>query len=201
MSSFVGHGLAGMTVGILGKSPSFIKTTYGKIFWLSWLIVVAITPDFDYVVPFFHPSANSGIRITHSIFYVSLLPSLTLIVLKIARLDRKELLAAALPLCLASFSHLCLDLLVGVTAIPLAWPLDKRVFKLPFGLLPSAGKPSLSNYFFYYNLGIEIGVLLPLSISLVLIRSQKTTWWKWGIIGLLLAISIFFMHWAYGLSR
>ncbi|AFY39016.1 hypothetical protein Lepto7376_2756 [[Leptolyngbya] sp. PCC 7376] len=83
----------------------------------------------------------------------------------------------------------------------IAWPLDKTAFKLPFGLLPSAGKPSLSNYFFYYNLGIEMGVLLPLSISLVLIRSQKTTWWKWGIIGLLLAISIFFMHWAYGLSR
>ena len=201
MSSLLGHSLAGMTVGLSIKAPIFLNTTRRKILWIGWLVIVAIAVDFDYIVPFFHPSANAGLRITHSIFYTSLLPSMTLIVLKFSDMKRNDILKAACQLYLAGFSHLCLDLLVGVTAIPLVWPLDKSVFKLPFGLLPSAGKPSLSNYFFYYNLGIETGVLLPLSISLVLIRSQKTTWWKWVIIGLLLAISIYFMHWAYGLSR
>ena len=201
MSSIIGHSLAGVTVGLVNQTPSFLKTTQGKILWFGWLVIVAIAADFDYVVPFFHPSANAGLRITHSIFYASLLPSVTLIVLKSLGLERQALSQAALSLYLAGFSHLCLDLLVGVTAIPLGWPLDKTVFKLPFGVLPSAGKPSLSNYYFYYNLGIEMGVLLPLSIAVVIAQLQKTTWWKWTIVALLLPISIYFMHWAYGLSR
>ena len=202
MSSIIGHSLAGVTVGLGSKASSFLKTTSRQILWLTWLVVVAIAPDFDYIVPFLHPSANNGLRISHSIFYASLLPTLTLIIaLKLIRLSRKDILKAAVSLYLAAFSHLCLDLLVGVTAIPLIWPFDKTVFKLPFGLLPSAGKPSFSNYYFYYNLGIEMGVLLPCSASLLLIKSRQKAWWKWLMVGFLLCIAVYFMHWSYGLSR
>ena len=201
MSSIFGHSLAGVTVGLSCKAPSFLKTTQHKILWLGWLVIVAIAPDFDYIIPFLHPSAHSGLRISHSIFYASLLPSLSLIALKLVGLNCKEIIQAAIPLYLAAFSHLCLDLLVGVTAIPLGWPLNETAFKLPFGILPSAGKPSLHNYYFYYNLGIEMGVLLPLSFAVVIFKSQRITWWKWLLIGLLLPVSTYFMHWAYGLSR
>lgn len=92
-------------------------------------------------------------------------------------------------------------ILVGVTALPLLWPITSNVFKLPFGLLPSAGKPSLSNYYFYCNLGIEMGALVPLSCGLLISQYKRLSVWRWGIISLLLSVSAYFMYWAYGLSR
>jgi len=164
-------------------------------------IVVAIAPDFDYLVPFLHPSSNQGLRITHSLFFSSLLPILTLIYLRLTGANRKLLLHSSLQLILASFSHITLDLLVGVTVLPIFWPISNHVFKLPFGLLPSAGKVSLTNYYFYYNLGIEMGVLIPLSCCCLIGKSKKISVWGWLAIAILLSISAYFMHWAYGLSR
>ncbi|ERN42641.1 hypothetical protein KR51_00006480 [Rubidibacter lacunae KORDI 51-2] len=70
-----------------------------------------------------------------------------------------------------------------------------------FGILPSAGKPSLFNYYFYFNLVIELGVLLPLICCLTIGKSKELSARRWAIVGILLAVSLFFMHWAYGLSR
>lgn len=201
MSSLIGHSLAGLTVGIIHKQFHFLTTSWKKLLWIVWLVVVAIAPDFDYVVPFLHPSAHAGLRITHSLCYALLFPSLTIIGLRVLGCDRKSLLKATTQLTLASVSHLGLDLLVGVTGLPILWPFSDHAFKLPFGLLPSAGKPSLSNYYFYYNLGIEMGVLVPLSCGLLISQYKKLSRWRWGIVGLLLTVSAYFMHWAYGLSR
>ncbi|NEO85783.1 MAG: hypothetical protein F6J87_16255 [Spirulina sp. SIO3F2] len=95
-----------------------------------------------------------------------------------------------------------LDLLVGVTALPLFWPFDAHRFKLPFGLLPSAGKISLSNPYFYSNLKIELGVLLPLSLSVFALRlTGRWRWWLVIPVGGLLAIARHYAIVAYGLSR
>ena len=49
---------------------------------------------------------------------------------------------------LAGLSHLLLDMLTGVLPLALLYPY-LQVFRLPFGLLPSAGKIQLTNYLFY----------------------------------------------------
>lgn len=63
---------------------------------------------------------------------------------------------------LAGLSHLALDFLVGVTPLPLFWPLGPAAFSSPVGILPSAGRVQLSNYYLYRNVLIEVGVLAPL---------------------------------------
>ena len=201
MSSLIGHSLAGLTVGVTNKQSCFLATSWARLLWMFWLVVVAIAPDFDYVVSFLHPSANAGLRITHSLCCAMLLPTLTVMGLRVLGCDRTSLFKATAQLIIASLSHIGLDILVGVTALPILWPFSNDVFKLPFGLLPSAGKPSLSNYYFYYNLGIEMGVLMPLSVGLLISQYKRLSVWRWGIVGLLLAVSAYFMHWAYGLSR
>ena len=102
----------------------------------------------------------------------------------------------------AGCSHLVLDLLVGVSPLPLLWPFLAQSFKLPFGILPSAGKLQLDNYFLFFNLFIELGVLVPLSVCVAWWRYLKIRGWgDWLIIALLLGISLRCMVWAYGLSR
>ena len=62
----------------------------------------------------------------------------------------------------ASFSHLVLDSLVGVHPNPWIWPLSGRVFRLPFGVLHSAGKLDFHNSYLYSNLLLELCILSPL---------------------------------------
>ena len=202
MSSFIGHSLAALTISIDTNhhkdSPYY---NYGFL-WIIWLIIIALIPDLDYIIPFLHPSANEGLRITHSLFLCQIIPLLTLIYLKFKGKNNTIFLIAAIQVILAGFSHIALDFLVGVTPLPLLYPLSNEVFKLPFGILPSAGKISLFNYYMYYNLGIELGILLPLSICYFYIKkSKKFTWKKLFIITLLLLISGRFIYWAYHLTR
>ena len=172
-----------------------------RVLWGGWLIIVAVIPDLDYVVPWLHPSAHDGLRITHSLLFAALLPALTLLGLKFAGVGRETLKHSGLLLVLAGFSHIGMDLLVGVTALPLLWPVSDRLFRLPFGLLPSAGKLSWVNFYFYYNLSIELGVLLPLIACIFIRKSSIAAQARWVLIVSLLLVSAGFMHWAYGLSR
>ena len=200
MSSFIGHSLVGGTIGWLAQ-PFPYKGKFAGVLWSGWLVIVAVIPDWDYVVPFLHPSAHDGLRITHSLLFALLLPSLTILILKFAHVTRETLRDSGLMLVLAGFSHMGMDLLVGVTALPLLWPVSDRLFRLPFGLLPSAGKVSLSNFYFYYNLLIELGVLLPLIACIFIRKYRISAQARWILSVILLVVSAGFMHWAYGLSR
>jgi inner membrane protein len=102
---------------------------------------------------------------------------------------------------LAGLSHLLLDLLTGVLPLALLYPYLK-VFRLPFGLLPSAGKIQLTNYLFYRNILIELGIFVPLLISSVFTIRDLTLFGKhrFIIIGGLL-VSACFVIWASSLSR
>ncbi|WP_235108135.1 hypothetical protein [Acaryochloris sp. 'Moss Beach'] len=106
MSSLIGHSLAGLTVGITKKQSCFLATVWARLLWMFWLVVVAIAPDFDYVVPFLYPSANAGLRITHSLCCALLLPTLTIVCLRVLGCDRKSLSKATAQLTLASLSHI-----------------------------------------------------------------------------------------------
>ena len=58
--------------------------------------------------------------------------------------------------------------------MPLFFPVVNIPLKLTFGILPSAGKIDLTNYYFYRNLKLEMSVLLPI-LSLVCIWSDRST--------------------------
>lgn len=200
MSSIVGHGLTALCIFSLEKPPP--KAFLRDFVWLLWLMFLAISPDLDYVVPLFYPANHNGLRVTHSLLVGLILPILTSLVLVATGLRGSTLWLRSLQAVTASLSHIMLDLLVGVTALPLWWPINTSVWALPFGVLPSAGRIQLSNYYFYRNLLIELGVLVPLYCSLYLFRhanissrqSQAIIFASW-------ACTAGFMYWAYGLSR
>lgn len=160
MSSFLGHGLAAYTLFSLdrgGRAPS----RRGAV-WLGWLLVLASAPDVDYLVPALGSPAQRGSRITHSIAFSLILPLLSIGALYFLKglKSRRRLLGVCA--VLAGLSHLALDFLVGVTPLPLFWPLGSAAFASPLGILPSAGRIQLSNYYLYRNVLIELGVLAPI---------------------------------------
>ena len=125
-------------------------------------MVLASAPDIDYLVPALGSPANQGRRITHSIALSLLLPLLTVGVLYFVKGLKGQHRLLSICAVLAGLSHLLLDFLVGVTPLPLLWPLGSEAFASTVGILPSAGRIRLSNYYFYRNVLIEVGVLVPL---------------------------------------
>jgi len=181
MSSFLGHSVTALTVyiatepinssvSILSSLKCFFKRR--NYLWLFWLIIIASIPDLDYLVKAWQSSNNQGIRITHSIIFSLIMPSFTIAVLIVIGVKGKKLKIYSLQSIFAGLSHLFLDLFVGVTPLPLLLPVIDIPLKLPFGILPSAGKIDFNNYYFYRNLKLEMGILLPLLI-LVCISRQK----------------------------
>lgn len=127
-----------------------------------WLIVLASAPDVDYLIPALNSRAHQGLRITHSVAFSLVLPLCGVAALGLARRGGPWLKSLCVCASLAGLSHLVLDLLVGVTPLPLLWPFSMATFASPVGILPSAGGVQLWNYYFYRNLVIEMGVLAPL---------------------------------------
>ena len=178
MSSFIGHSLATVTVAIGTRTiaqllflANYLKSflsNWHRFAWLLWLIVIACIPDLDYLVVAWQSSNNNGLRITHSVLFSLIAPSATIAILALIKIKGlikgKTLWLLSLQTILAGLSHLALDLAVGVTPLALFYPVINLPIKLPFSILPSAGKINLDNYYFYRNLRLEMGVLLPLLI-------------------------------------
>ena len=140
MSSFIGHSIPAISFYFSGQWQRY------SFFRLTWLVLVAWAPDIDYLIPALRPN---GFRTTHSLFFCSILPCITIFILYFIQQKRgQELKFMGMQVILTAFSHLVLDLSVGVGALPLLYPFSSQRFKFPFGLLPSAGKIDLSNYFF-----------------------------------------------------
>jgi hypothetical protein len=170
---------------------------------LGWLIIVASAPDVDHIIPALHLTYQyQDVRISHSIVLSLVLPIGTILLLTLLGCKGRSRIIRSQQVILAGLSHLVLDLLTGVNKLPLLWPFSRETFKLPFGLLPSAGQVNLFNYFLYRNLLIEIGVIAPLVYTAYLISPGKkinhATKFR---IGALFLISICFMFWASSLSR
>ena len=156
MSSFLGHALIGLAIGDNAR-PSKPGFKLGLLFAL-----LAIGPDLDYLLLW-----GFGIhwepRHTHSLAGALLLGAVGLLAGRALLRGwpgwRLGLLILAAPL-----SHLVLDFFVGVHRNPLLWPLDPRLYAFDWGVLPSAGRLHLGNFYFWRNLGIELGILLPIAL-------------------------------------
>jgi inner membrane protein len=206
MSSFIGHSLAGLTVYLttteLQVSRQFKWPNRYNLPWTMWLVAIASMPDIDYLIPsLILQHNNRRVRTTHSFLGALIVPACTILILYLLGKRGKTLKLMSLQAVLAGLSHLLLDLLTGVLPLPLLYP-SLEVFRLPFGLLPSAGKIQLTNYLFYRNLSIELGVIVPLVISLLLIIHDRALFGKHRLfIAAGVLVSVCFMMWAFSLSR
>jgi inner membrane protein len=206
MSSFFGHSLAGLTTYAIGYKLQIDRTTRfdrSNWLWLGFLVAIALIPDLDYLVPQLKWQEGAQVlRITHSFAGVLLFPIVSISILWMWGDRGESFKVKSYQLVIAGLSHLLLDTLTGVYPKPWLYPFSLETFKLPFGLLPSAGKIDLTNYLFYRNLLIEAGVLIPLSISLFLsVGNSAKRGKRQVIIGTGLLISGCFMFWAASLSR
>jgi inner membrane protein len=170
--------------------------------WLVWLVLLASAPDIDYLVPALGSPAHQGIRITHSIAFSLILPLSSIGVLYFVEgLKSRQRRLLSICAVLAGLSHLALDFLVGVTPLPLLWPLGSTAFVSPVGILPSAGRIRLSNYYFYRNVLIELGVLAPiLYVARGLYLGESGTRSRAKMLILLLVAGCFVL-WSVSLSR
>lgn len=199
MSSFVGHSLAAFTIYSCHKPQ---QSTWHRVVWLTWLVIVGLFPDLDHFVPFLHQSAHHEMRISHSFTFALFLPIITILILLVFGWRGQTLKNRSIQVICAAFSHPILDLLVGVVGIHLFWPFSWQIVALPFGLLPSAGALYLTNYYFYKNLLIELGVLVPLFYSIYLwVHHRPALANKIIKIAGLMVISGGFMVWAFLLDR
>jgi inner membrane protein len=213
MSSFLGHSVAGLMVYLttielqIDRQDRLLRRSSGEpnrhnLPWLLWLLTIASIPDIDYLIPSLILQYNDHrIRTTHSLIGVLIFPAISIFILWLVGQRGKTFKLRSWQTILAGLSHLLLDLLTGVLPLPLLYP-NMEVFRLPFGLLPSAGRIQLTNYLFYRNLSIELGVIVPLSISLILIVRDANLFGKHRLTifaGLL--VSGCFMIWAVSLSR
>lgn len=199
MSSFLGHSLAAYSLFSLERWGR--PFTFWRAVWLAWLVVLASAPDIDYVVPALAAPAHQGRRITHSIALSMGLPLLSIGVLYFVKglKSRRGLLSVCA--VLAGLSHLVLDFLVGVTPLPLLWPLDSAAFASPIGILPSAGRIQLSNYYLYRNLLIEVGVLAPVCYVARSLYLGEIRAWGRARVFILLLVAGCFVAWSVSLSR
>lgn len=172
MSSFVGHSLSAGFV-FLCRGRKGIALSWARVGWLACLWLAAIAPDFDYFLPVLDKSRHGGMRVSNSMAYALIVPVLVMGVMMARGLRGRELGVRSLQITGAGLSHLLLDFLVGVTPLPLFWPVSDAVFKSPVGLLPSAGALDLRNIYLYRNLGIELGVLVPFFAGVLLL-----VWWR-----------------------
>jgi inner membrane protein len=205
MSSFIGHSLASLTIYLTTteiRSNRQSQVIKHNLPWLLWLVVIASAPDIDYLIPdLILQDAGHRIRTTHSFIGVSIVPACTILALWLSGQRGTIFKLRAGQSILAGLSHLLLDLLTGVLPLALLYP-HLEVFRLPFGLLPSAGKIQLNNYLFYRNILIELGIFIPLLISSILMIRDSNQFGKHRLIIISrLLVSACFIRWASTLSR
>jgi len=192
MSSFIGHSIVGLSVSRFSGKKSISRK------WTAWLVFLAIAPDLIYI-EIWTLGTQTIFKNSHSVGFAMILPILTVLFLKYredANILRMSLLAFT-----ASFSHLLLDLLVGVFPKPYLWPFYSENIRLPFGILPSAGKLDLQNYYLYKNLLIELGILLPLFAMIFLYVRRHQTKYLLIKVAFLAIIWIPFLVWGSSLYR
>ena len=158
MSSFFGHALIGVSLG----DNSNVKSGREKSICLAIFAFLAVCPDLDYL-PTWLFNINMEPRYSHSILACLLIGGfavfLKYFVFKNSLRSTNNLLLVAAPI-----THITLDYFVGVHKNPILWPISQELLAFGHGVLPSAGKIDLRNFYFWRNLGIEMGILIPLSV-------------------------------------
>ena len=169
MSSFVGHALAPVILFVASEPGRLPR----RLRWPLVLVALALAPDVDYLLRFLILPGSPSVRTTHSLAGSLALPAAVVLVLALRGVRGGTLRLRAFQAAAAGLSHVALDLLVGVTPAALLWPFSTWTVRLPGGILPSAGRLSLTNPYLYRNLLLEIGVLLPILGMVLLMRAER----------------------------
>lgn len=195
MSSFVVHALVGASCIILVR-PKLAKQTLPFVVLAGLL---GISPDIDYLLLWLAEWRPTP-RITHSLVFVAAVSLLTWLFTKVVFYGKANF-RLLLVFFAAAASHLVLDALVGTDIDPTFWPFSSEGLRSPIGLLPSAGKLDLYNFYFWRNLLIELGIIVPsLSFAYCLARKGECAWQLWRV---LVGLSVFVtsVYISIGLSR
>jgi len=161
MSSIVGHALIGAAIGKNAFSGN--RKQEACVYLL--FSALSISPDLDYL-----PTWLFGIdmepRCSHSIFFALAMSLPVLMLRNYVRSGLLKNISVSL-IFMAPLSHVLLDFFVGVHKNPILWPIDSELYTFKYGLLPSAGKLDIRNYYFWRNMAIEIGILGPIALLIV----------------------------------
>ncbi|MDG9671654.1 metal-dependent hydrolase [Hahella sp. CR1] len=157
MSSIFGHALIGAAIGDNAKAESKSERLFLSFFFMG----LVVCPDLDYLLTWCF-GINIAPRYTHSIG-ASLAIACIGLGLKKYVFVRRLRNANPLLICAASMAHVLMDYCVGVHKNPIFWPLTESVYAFEYGFLPSAGKLDFLNFYFWRNLLIEMGILVPVA--------------------------------------
>lgn len=166
MSSLLAHLAAGATVYICRPRTDTSSSTLLCVACL----VLAVLPDLDYLL-WWGLGLRWEPRVTHSFAFVLCSAAIVWSALRFFGPPGAQSLFRVL--VVAAVSHLVLDFLVGVHPLPLFWPLSDQGFAAAIGVLPSAGKLEPLNPYLWRNLLIELGILGPLLLAAVRMKSSR----------------------------
>ena len=195
MSSFVAHMLVGASCFVLARPKTFRQAM--PLVLIAGLL--GLSPDIDYLLLWLIDWRPDP-RITHSLVFVSILSLLAWAAVKMVSADKADF-RLLLIFFAASISHLVLDALVGGTNNPIAWPFISEGFSSPVGVLPSAGKPNLFNLYFWRNLLIEIGIIVPvLAFGYSMVQTNRSAFFTCKVLTGL-GVFLISLYGSLGLSR
>jgi hypothetical protein len=194
MSSIIGHLLVGAAIGENIATAS----KRDKIFLCLFFAALGACPDMDYL-PIWWSGFRMDPRYSHSIGACA---AIALAALFLKKYVFTHLLRHAniLLLLAAPLSHVSMDFLVGVHKNPVFWPLSNEVYAFNHGILPSAGRLDIGNYYFWRNLAIEMGILVPLAVFISATAREKVKKDK-SIIAVGAIVFLFFSYIGHGLQR
>ncbi|AZZ93482.1 hypothetical protein EUZ85_23270 [Hahella sp. KA22] len=167
MSSIFGHALIGAAIGDNAKPESKSEQLFLSLFFMG----LVVCPDLDYLLTWCF-GVNIAPRYTHSIGASLVIACIGLGLKKYVFVKRLRN-ANSLLICVASIAHVLMDYCVGVHKNPIFWPLTDSVYALNHGFLPSAGKLDILNFYFWRNLIIEMGILVPVA-AFISARGRNT---------------------------
>ncbi|MGK7912414.1 MAG: hypothetical protein AB4050_13190 [Synechococcus sp.] len=132
MSAVVGHSL--LEVAIYTCSSLKHRIPSGSLsycilagLWLACLVMAAVAPDLDYIVPWLDKGHYGGLRIFHSLLFSLWIPGTLALALWVGSRGKSFIMMMVTQAVMAVFSHLILDLLVGVRPVPTLWRLSQLV--------------------------------------------------------------------------
>lgn len=195
MSSLAAHIATGAAIYFAQRSRPPVRMSRGALA----CVALAVLPDVDYLA-WWLLRLQIEPRVTHSLAFCAAAALLAWLLLRRWR-DDAQPSAPLLTLLLAAGSHLLLDFTVGVHTLPLLWPVSPHGFVSPVGILPSAGRLSVSNFYLWRNLLIETGVVWPLLALLLAVGRRQWNRRATMVAALLAPVWLACLGWSISLQR
>ncbi|TXH66816.1 MAG: metal-dependent hydrolase [Lysobacteraceae bacterium] len=195
MSSFLGHAAVGAATYLARHRLNDRQALPA----LPVCVLVAICADFDYLGIWWF-GAHAAARFTHALPFACIIAVVVWMMMR----SLPWTSAARMPFVawlIAAASHPLLDLAVGAHPLPLFWPFTDSGVSSPIGVLPSAGRLDIANVYLWRNLLLEIGVLLPILASVVVVSREGASRRFWRAAAVIAPVWIACLVCAVGLQR